>query len=235
MKRMLLILVLQSIIAIVHSQSFTVDDLLKVSYLPSKDIDHFMSKKGYAFNTSKPGNAAMEANFSLRAKDKKKYIGPTRSIDICLKDDSKLFILHTSAANEYVDGQRTLIKSGFVYDVAKDINKDSSILFQKGNIAIQAAKKYDDSTFEYTFELKTKKLPHTIKYAEDLLQFDSHEFLVSFFGEKNVKKDMYYFSEKELKKCSVLFSGTKYQVFLFGEMKIILIIFYIFYTSCTSY
>ena len=55
-------------------------------------------------------------------------------------------------------------------------------------------------------------------YAEELLQFDSHEFLVSFFGVQNVKKDMYYFSEKELKKCSVLYSGTRRQaVFVWGD------------------
>ena len=71
---------------------------------------------------------------------------------------------------------------------------------------------------KYTFILKERKLPSTVKYAEELLQFDSHEYLASFFGAQNVKKDMYYFSEKELKKCSVLFSGTKYQVvFVWGD------------------
>ena len=43
-------------------------------------------------------------------------------------------------------------------------------------------------------------------------------FLVSYFGEKNVTQDLYYFSENELKKCSVLFSGTLYQVaFVWGD------------------
>ncbi len=42
--------------------------------------------------------------------------------------------------------------------------------------------------------------------------------MVSYFGEENVKKDVYYFSEKELKKCSVLFSGTPRQaVFVWGD------------------
>jgi hypothetical protein len=56
-------------------------------------------------------------------------------------------------------------------------------------------------------------LPHpdSVRYAEDLLKFNSHEYLVSFFGTSNVKKDLYYFTEKELKKCSVLFGNSSRQ------------------------
>ena len=72
----------------------------------------------------------------------------------------------------------------------------------------------------YTFLLKKKELPlpATIQHAEDLLNFDSHEYLVGFFGAANVKKDYYYFSEKELKKCSVLFGNTSRQaVFIWDD------------------
>jgi hypothetical protein len=162
----------------------------------------------------------MEASFSIKVKKNKPYIGPKRTINIYLKDDSKYFTLHTSSLNEYIDGQRSLIKSGFFYDKQKDVSKDTSILFQKGNTLIKATAGEDEGIPRYSFKLNVKKIPSAIKYAEDLLQFDSHEFLVSFFGEQNVKKDMYYFSEKELKKCSVLFSGTRYQVvFVWGAEK----------------
>lgn len=201
----------------VHSQSFTVDDLISLASLQSKNIDHFMNKSGFAVYSSKSESDAMEATFSLKIKVRKNYIGPTRTVDIHLSDDSKYFTLHTSSLNEYVDGQRKLIKSGFFYDVKKDISKEPSMLFQKGNITIQASSIEEDGVPQYNFKLKVKKIPSAIKYAEDLLQFDSHEFLVSFFGEKNVKKDIYYFTEKELRKCSVLFSGTRYQVVFVWE------------------
>jgi hypothetical protein len=98
------------------------------------------------------------------------------------------------------------------------VKKEPSILFQKTNISIKADTKVEDSVADYTFNFKEKAIPSSLKYAEDLLQFDSHAFLVSFFGEQNVKKDMYYLSEKELKKCSVLFSGTPRQiVFVWGN------------------
>jgi hypothetical protein len=219
MKKILLILILYNFASgTADGQSFNIDNLVKVASLPSKDIDHFMNRNGYVLTSSKLENEAMEASFSIKVKKNKPYIGPKRTINIYLKDDSKYFTLHTSSLNEYVDGQRSLIKSGFFYDKQKDVSKDTSILFQKGNTLIQATAGEDDGIPRYSFKLKVKKIPSAIKYAEDLLQFDSHEFLISFFGEQNVKKDMYYFSEKELKKCSVLFSGTRYQVvFVWGD------------------
>lgn len=219
MKRILLILILQNFAtATVHCQSFNVGDLLTVSSLPSKNVDHFMGKKGFYLCSSKLQSDTMEATFGIKIKPKNKYTGPIRTIDILLKDDSKYFVLQTSAQNEFLDGQRSLIKSGFFYDDKKDINKETSMLFQKGNIVIEATSENKDGISQYNFRLKLKKIPSSVKYAEDLLQFDSHEFLVSFFGEQNVKKDMYYFSEKELQKCSVLFSGTRYQVvFVWGD------------------
>jgi hypothetical protein len=219
MKKILFILTLCNFASgIVDGQSFTIDNLVKVASLPSKDIDHFMNRNGYVLTTTKLENETIEAGFSVKVKKNKPYTGPKRTINIYLKDDSKYFILNTSSLNEYVEGQRSLIKSGFFYDTQKDVSKDTSILFQKGNSLIQATAEEDDGIPQYSFKLKVKKIPSSIKYAEDLLQFDSHEFLVSFFGQQNVKKDMYYFSEKELKKCSVLFSGTRYQVvFVWGD------------------
>jgi hypothetical protein len=172
-----------------------------------------MNKRGFAISSSKPGYDSTEISFAVKkVKAGKQNNVSTRAVDICLSNDSKYFTLYTSSPDEYLDGMRSLIKSGFFYDDKKDVSKEEAILFQKGNITIQASSLDHDGTPQYVFKLKIKKIPSTVKYAEDLLQFDSHEFLVSFFGENNVKKDLYYFSEKELNKCSVLFSGTKYQV-----------------------
>ena len=60
-------------------------------------------------------------------------------------------------------------------------------------------------------------MPDSIQFAEDLLQFYSHEYLVSFFGQSNVVKDLYYFSEKEVAKCTVLFPKTNRQAVFIWE------------------
>ena len=220
MKRLLLILILQNFSPAIFGQSFTVDDLEKVASLPIKDIDHFMSKNGYELISSKTEHEILEANYSIKIKKNKTYSGPKRTMNIQLSDDLKYFNLTTSSLIEFLNGRRFLIKSGFFYDTEKDISKDTSILFQKGNISIQSVQNENDGTPQYHFRLIEKKIPTTVKYAEDLLQFDSNELLASFFGDQNIKKDMYYFSEKELRKCSVLFSGTRYQVvFVWGDEK----------------
>ena len=218
MKRILLILILQNFVTgKAHSQSFTVENLVTLASLQSQNIDHFMKKKGFAAYSSKLAGDTMEARFSAKIKANKKDIEPKRAVEIYLQDDSKYFTLHTSSLDEYLDGQRSLIKSGFFYDDKKDVSKEPLMLFQKGNITIQATSGAEDGIPQYNFKLQVKKMPSTIKYADDLVQFDSHEFLVGYFGKQNVKKDLYYFSEKELRKCSVLFGGTRYQVVFVWE------------------
>ena len=219
MKRILLILILSIFFATqMHGQSFNVNDLVNLSSLAPKNIDHFMYKKGFAISFAVPRSDTTGVTYGIKPKARKNYDGPQKSIDILVKNDSKYFTYHTSSLSEYLDGKRSLIKDGFFYGTEKNVNRDSLTLFQKANMSIEAGSEVRDSTIEYIFKLKAKKIPDSVIYAEDLLQFDSNEFLVSFFGEKNVKKDMYYFSEKELKKCSVLFNGTKYQaVFIWGN------------------
>ena len=219
MKRILILLVLQNFAANrVPCQSFTVHDLVNLANTPSKNIGNFMTRHGFVFNSSNPAIDTMAASYIPKTKGRKSSSGPQRSVDLYEQHDSRYFILHTSSLPEYLDGQQKLIKSRFVYDNKRDISKEPSVLFQKGNISIEAIREMQDSITRYSFKLKEKKIPDSIVYAEDLLQFDSHEFLVTYFGEKNVKKDMYYFSEKELQKCTVLFSGTTHQaVFVWGD------------------
>lgn len=208
------------IVATTHasSQPFTIRDLLTLANLPSKEINHFMNKKGFILKSDREKIDSTEAEFIPKYKKRKNYNEPKRNIDFYLKNNSRYFVLHTSSLTEYLEGEQSLIKSDFVYDKTKDINKDSSIIFQKANVAIVLSKETSDSDVVYTFTLNQKKIPQSIAYAEELLQFDSHEFLASYFGEKNVTKDLYYFSENELKKCSVLFSGSPYQVaFVWGD------------------
>jgi len=219
MKRILFLFLLQNfIVSKIYCQVFTVKDLLELSATPQKSIDRFMIKKDFQLSYNQQEKDVLALRYSFKTKFKKKHKGTERSVDMLLNDNLKNFTLRTSSLSEYLDGKKALIKDGFFYGFNKNLNKDSLILFQKKNISIEATTELKDSIKEYVFKLKEKKIPDSVVYAEDLLQFDSNEFLVSFFGEKNVKRDIYYFSKKELKKCTVLFSGTQYQaVFIWGD------------------
>jgi hypothetical protein len=143
---------------------------------------------------------------------------PKLRVEVVQNDNLRFLTLHTTSFEEFIEAQKSLIRSNFIYDKSKNISKDLSIIFQKNNLTIVTGKEMADTVTAYYLKLKEKKIPDSIRYADDLLQFDSNEFLVSYFGEQNVKKDLYFFSEKELRKCSVLFSGTPYQaLFVWGD------------------
>lgn len=215
MNRILLILILQSFaFGIANSQSFNVDDLLSLTSMPQKNLERFMFKNKFSPADSEAENALQSTTFLQKIKKGKKAEEPERSVTFYKTEDTRYYVLHTSSKAEYLDNQARLIKDGFVYDTSKNFAKEPSMFYQKRNVTIEAATEIKEDGADYTFILKQKQMPDIshVRYAEDLLQFTSHEFLVSFFGENNVRKDMYYFSEKELKKCSVLFGGSNRQV-----------------------
>lgn len=207
----------------VQSQSLTVDDLLSLSSVSPKNIDAWLNKKGFV-----TAGKSLQENFDektfienrkakakSKAKSKQKdTLAIVRSIDLYKKDNSEYYVLHTSSKQEFADGCNRLKKGGFLYDSSKTKDLNLPMFFQKRNISVVTNFSMRDDSPDYTFVLQKKGLPKQgdIQYAEDLLRFDSHEYLVSFFGQRNVKQDVYYFTEKELKKCSVLFPNTNQQV-----------------------
>ncbi|MEO7801249.1 MAG: hypothetical protein ABIR81_04580 [Ginsengibacter sp.] len=213
MKQFFHVLFLQSFaFCVVHGQSFTMDDLLEIRN-QGKNLDHFMAKNNFA-----PDNAFDRSDsvttFTEKSRNRKKELNSPRTVEMYKKNDVKCYAFHTASLKDFLDGQKKLMKAGYFYDRNKNYTKDSLILYQRKNLAIQATLVLKDSIPRYTFLLEEKRIPDIteVKYGEDLLHFDSHEFLVSYFGEENVTKDMYFLSETELKKCSILFSGTNRQV-----------------------
>jgi hypothetical protein len=219
-KLILLLLLFGGIVNALHSQSFTIEDLVELSSMSIKNIDNFMNRNGYSPTGNSLDSNSVLISFKERFKAKRKDTLTKRTVDIYNEQKEKYFSFHTTSLSEFLDGQSRLIKNGFFYDEKKEISKDSSMLYQKRNITIEAISSTKNEFPRYTFLLHKKEFPKpdSILYAEDLLNFTSHEYLINFFGEQNVKKDMYYFSETELKRCSVLFGNSPRQaVFVWGD------------------
>ncbi|MEO7960820.1 MAG: hypothetical protein ABIR19_04685 [Ginsengibacter sp.] len=220
MKRLLLVFFTGMLsVSFSYGQSFNVDDLITLASLPSKNIDRFMGRNGFALK-SDLDDSSLIACFEQKMKRRSPDTISRRSIDLYQKHTSRFFCFHTNVLQEFKNGQDFLIKKGFIFDTTANLNTAPSIIFQKRNVVIEATRYTKDNAPAYTFKLEEKAIPQitNIKYANDLLQFDSHEFLSSFFGIQNVKRDLYYFSENELKKCSVLFGKSSRQVvFVWGD------------------
>lgn len=121
----------------------------------------------------------------------------------------------TTDSIEYNAIIESLKKEGFNcgYENDKSIKQPSN-LYQHEDYTADASIKNSDNTNWYSVTFYKKDLPvdKDLHFAEDLLEFTSHEYLVYYFGENNVKKDVYYFAGNDIVNCSVLFMNTSRQV-----------------------
>ena len=195
-----------------------------------------MSEKGYLAGGKSMHDNAMAFNFFEKRKvTPEDTVIESRRVGLYKEDNAYCFAFYTTCRKEYEDGLRRLKNSDFLYvengDTSQYVEKQdtsqyvetedtsySPLFFQRKNLTVHLSSDIEEGDTVYTFLLKKKQLPEAVQFAEDLLSFDSHEYLVTYFGEKNVKKDVYYFSEKKVRKCSVLFGNSNKQaVFVWDD------------------
>ena len=97
----------------------------------------------------------------------------------------------------------------------------TSELYQFRDTEIETQQKFEeDTTYEITVQRKLLPAPRNLLFADDLLVFNSHENLLYVFGENNVRKDRYFFSDDEFSPCTVLYPNTSRQaVFIWKDEK----------------
>ena len=172
-----------------------------------------MHEKGFISGGRTLQNDAMALTFLGKTNIKPEdTIIHSRTVNLYKINNTYCFAYQTSSWDEYNQGKRWLKKADFFYADCRDTGDASPLLFQRKNITIETGGSVEEGDSVYTFLLKKRELPIVSRFADDLLKFDSHEYLISYFGEQNVKKDIYYFSEKEIKHCSVLFGNSNRQV-----------------------
>jgi hypothetical protein len=153
---------------------------------------------------------------------KKKGDGAARNIAIQAEEGLTRIQYQTSSVGEKEQMQRQIEAAGFhTFDDNGNHYKEGMLL-QQGNLTIQGSTEIKDTLPLYTFVIERRDLPKAkdIAYAEDLLSLTSHEYLCYVFGEGAVKKDVFYYSETETNKCSVLFPNTNKEViFIWNDEK----------------
>ena len=218
MRGFLLFLFSFLVICNVHSQQFSAKDFLFASSLSSKKLESYLSKKRFLPGGSRLENGGLVTIYRLKPEKKKKdTFNIKRSIETSHTKDNFSFTYHTSLKDEFNENLAMLKASGFFCGNETDT---AGTLFQKKNISVLANMTIENDTDTlYSLEFNQHELPspEKIQFADDLLQFYSHEYLRDVFGEANVIKDVDYFSEKEIVKCSVLFPKTSRQAVFIWE------------------
>ena len=198
-------------------------NLTEISYIPKQKFDSYVSKKGFSFvgSTYKTDTIARDFDYKGLTKSKSTDSIPVqRSITSFSSKEDFCITYRTTSLKEYQKLKIDIKKEGFFCNREKDSLTASALLFQHNDVTVTISSKTIDTLTEYSFLVRKQELPRPkeISFAEDLSAFTSHEYLRYYFGEQNVKKDIYYLSDKKVAKCSVLFPNTNRQVvFLWAD------------------
>ena len=217
MKKILILSFFMALATAVNCQDFSADKLLNMlSFSVSKLESQLLDKRYYSLGTEFSGDTAIRTYLYRPVIKKKKQTDPVsrKFLRSVLKETFTL-TYQTTSVTEYTGIILTLKKGGFYCEYEKDsIVKPVSYLYQHEDYTAGAAITKVDTTSWYSITVFKKIMPvsRDVHFAEDLLEFSSHEYLVYYFGEKNVKKDVYYFAKNDIVNCSVLFINTKLQV-----------------------
>lgn len=194
------------------AQDFDLKDLLGYTDYTVTKFDAHIAKKSFKRDYFSPKESSTSYTYFQAKKAKKGQAIKTISYQ-AVKD--RTFIgYQTSVEEESKTIKEQMRKAGFRQYAGKRQPAEKPLLFQKDNYTVTTSIEIKDSTTLYTFWVERKALPSAreVAYAEDLAHFSSHEYLVSVFGERNVVKDVFYYSEKETNKCSVLYPNTNREV-----------------------
>lgn len=192
-------------------KTFDLNDLLGFTGYSVQKFDAHLGKKSYKRDYDSPKETATNYNYYQVKKSKSGEV--VHKISFQDSDKAPSICFQTSSPTEFEELKKDIKNEGYTcYDETGDLSKP--LLFQKANYTIKTSLEVKDSLSFYTLLIQKIQLPKPkdISFAEDLLKFNSHECLVSFFGEGNVVKDVFHYTDKEINKCSVLFPNTSREV-----------------------
>lgn len=212
------------------SQVLTVNDFINLTDLADKKLSAYVGKIGFVQIARNFENGAWINEFAYRNK-KQPEDTTVRFLGGFKKGKLSGVIYSTSSFAERDALVRSFMLNGFLENpgdstvkadsiIRIDTTGQDSVLFlQKEDMTIHVSEEMRDEVRLFKFSLEKKPVPtrSAVRFADDLVVFDSHESLVAMFGESNVKRDMYYFSESDSSRCSVIFPNTNRQAIFIWE------------------
>jgi hypothetical protein len=205
------IVLLLSLVAGAQKRDFDLGDLVHSASIPDEKLSSYVTRIGFKANKLTALDPEQPQFVNKHNKEKIK-----RFLTRHDTGQGATVAFETSSSQEYEWLKQDLLDHQFSRIEGLPLSREE---FQKENIIISVFPPSEtDSNYRIRIEQKAMPLPSELVYAEDLLSFESHEYLVSVFGRANVRKDTFYFSEKEFTTCSILYPNTFSQaVFLWDD------------------
>jgi len=207
----------------IYSQGIDVESMIKMLAVSEQKIDRQLLKKGYKYTSNEIKPDTTIKNYYLispLANTQDEQDSLYRNIVLITCKNATSLTYQTKSFTEISNLKKELKLLDFYCSYEGDTSFSSnSLLYQHQNFVATILELVTKETIIYSIKVEKKLFPDSknMFYADDLLYFTSHEYLVYYFGEENVKKDIYFFSKNEITKCSVLFAGTKRQVVFIWE------------------
>jgi hypothetical protein len=217
MKRSFFLIFCLCIVYAVNCQELSAGDLVSLSTLSLQKFDQAIGKKGFSKAELSDRNEAVVHVYRQKIRSETQA---QRYAERYQAGKEQFMVFKTSSVQEFLSIRQQLKTEGFFYGVDTLPNDSKEILFQKKNIAVLTGRVIENADTLYSFRFQYKILPNpsAVSYADDLLQFTSHQHLISMFGSSNVLKDVYYFTDNEISACSVLFPNSSRQaVFIWKD------------------
>ena len=195
-----------------YSQLLTANDFVSIPAIPQKKLGGYLAKIGFGQGeTVALSDTIMQNYYVKNAKSKFIDYSDSRLIQSWYTRYKSGFIFYTSSQKDCVAVIKSLKDGGFF---CENENIKAPFLYQKDDILVRLSSTREDTVTLYKFFVVKEVLPRpsAIHFAEDFLAFHSHENLAYIFGKANVQKDVYYFSDSNMVRCSVLYPNTNRQV-----------------------
>lgn len=183
------------------AQRMELKELIEMLDVPSNKIDNQLSKKGFKRSGYLPSDEDAILSFMRIKKDGSDaqyyWVGTDRK-----------YIYETPSGEEFTALKNEIKAAGFFTPSADTTSQ--SLVYQKKVITIETTTRSVEGVQYYVVKASKKELPQkkAVLFAEDLLILDSHQYLAEMFGRENVKADVFYYTEDDSVRCSVVFPGT---------------------------
>lgn len=214
-----------------YSQVITFNDFVILSSLQDKKINSYIIKMGFVQVPRTLDDGTLVNEFFYRDK-KNPFDTIVRFLSGYRNGPATGVVYLTSSLPERERIWREFRLNGFTTSIADTTLKADSIVLadslmadtatymQKADMTVRIGEEMRDEIRMYRIAMEKRPLPASsaLRFADDLLSFSSHENLIAKFGEANVEKDTYYFSQTDSSRCSVIFPGTNRQaIFIWDD------------------
>ncbi len=204
-----------------YGQEMPAQKLLDIFTIPAAKFDDWASRKRFQFAFNTKNEDTLIKHYSFKSPIKKgKLVDSIQRRILCKESKADFNLVYQTASVEEFSTLIKELKSIGFYTNMEGEPAAKKMLYQYKDFIAKTYTETEDSITFYSLLFHEQDFPdpQEITHADDLLHFQSHEYLVHYFGEENVKKDFYYFSGNELVNCSVLFVNTSRQaVFIWRD------------------